>query len=289
MIQPECVRALEFVRKLRGGSQPILVKASDGFLYVVKFQNSLQGPNILFNEAMGTELYRNSDLLVPEWRVVRVSEKFVTRNPGCWMETESGHQRPKAGLCFGSRLLSLESGSAFEVLAGTAFSRINNRKSFWTARILDVMGDNADNCQAIFLEGAVRGFDAYFIDHGHLFGGAHGTSFPPYRASEYLDSRIYPIACQQDIDKVVKTVQSIDFAKLDRSIHTLPANWKSATAISGFERLRRRITDKKRLIDAISFLFIMTAQTQNGPMPESARRREPIRTTQKAVCSNLAA
>ena len=288
MKQSKCVTALEFVRKLRGGSQPILVKASDGFLYVVKFQNSLQGPNILFNEAVGTELFRRSDLLVPEWRVNRVSREFITSNPDCWMETEHGLQRPKAGLCFGSRIVNKESDSAFETLAGTSFSRINNRKSFWTARILDVMGDNADNCQAIFLEGAAQGIDAYFIDHGHLFGGAHGTSSPQFRASEYLDARIYTDACQQDIDKVTTTIQNIDFKKLDRVIRGLPACWKKASAISGFERFRRRITDKKQLGDAVSFLFVMTEQTKKGPQSAFVKMREQIR-TQEAVSLRLAA
>jgi len=47
----------QFIRKVRGGSQAILAKASDGRMYVVKFRNNHQGPNQLFNECMGTELY----------------------------------------------------------------------------------------------------------------------------------------------------------------------------------------------------------------------------------------
>jgi len=187
----ERVEALEHIRKLRGGSQPVLVKASDDYMYVVKFQDSLQGPNLLFNEAVGTEVFRSTDLLVPEWRIVHVSDSFISGNPECWFETESGTQRPKAGLCFGSRLLSLSKDSILEILAGGYFSRVRNRNSFWTARVLDLICDHADNRQALFLEGATHWLDAYFIDHGHLFGGAEGSAFPQSRMSKYLDARIY--------------------------------------------------------------------------------------------------
>ncbi len=56
----------QYVRNLRGGSQPILARASDGFLYVVKFANNLQGPNLLFNESAGSELYLACGLPIPE-------------------------------------------------------------------------------------------------------------------------------------------------------------------------------------------------------------------------------
>lgn len=49
---------VEYVRPLRGGSQPFLAGASDGQLYVVKFNGNPQGPNVLLNECVGNELYR---------------------------------------------------------------------------------------------------------------------------------------------------------------------------------------------------------------------------------------
>jgi hypothetical protein len=251
------VEALEHIRKLRGGSQPVLVKASDDYMYVVKFQNSLQGPNLLFNEAVGTEVFRSTDLLVPEWRIVHVSDSFISGNPECWFETESGIQRPKAGLCFGSRLLSLSHGSIFEILAGGYFSRVRNRSSFWTARVLDLICDHADNRQALFLEGATRWLDAYFIDHGHLFGGAEGWAFPQSRMSKYLDARIYTEASQNTADEVIEAIEGIDLKRLDHVVSSLPAVWKSKLAMARFGRFRQRIADRVLLRRAIHFLFGM--------------------------------
>src|ERR1017187_5416922 len=96
----------QYIRKLRGGSQPILAEASDGHTYVVKFANNLQGPNVLFNESAGSELYCAFGLPVPEWRPVTASEDFLDKNPDCWMQTPEGRLRPASGLCFGSRFLA---------------------------------------------------------------------------------------------------------------------------------------------------------------------------------------
>ena len=152
MDQYKSVQALLHIRKLRGGSQPILVRANDGFFYIVKFLNNLQGSNLLFNKALGTELFRRAGLLTPEWRPVHISDDFLDRNPACWMETEDGPRRPKAGWCFGSRYLSLKNSALFEILPYGSFSRIGNRRDFWTAWVLDAFCGHADNRQALFLE-----------------------------------------------------------------------------------------------------------------------------------------
>ena len=46
------VRALEFVRRMRGASQPWLVRCEDGESYVVKFQNNPQHARVLANEML---------------------------------------------------------------------------------------------------------------------------------------------------------------------------------------------------------------------------------------------
>src|ERR1051326_6995146 len=50
------IRALEQIRRMRGGAQSHLMRCSDGHYYVVKFQNNPQHPRVLVNEMLGTEL-----------------------------------------------------------------------------------------------------------------------------------------------------------------------------------------------------------------------------------------
>lgn len=139
---------------VRGGSQPILARASDGFLYVVKFANNPQGPNLLFNESAGGELYRACGLHVPDWKPLVVSDSFIDRNPDCWMRTTVGRLRPASGLCFGSRFLGLNGKRLFEILPGSMYKRVRNQSSFWLAWLIDVCAEHVDNRQAIFVKGA---------------------------------------------------------------------------------------------------------------------------------------
>jgi hypothetical protein len=249
------VEALLYLRKLQGGSQPILVRANDGFFYVVKFLDNLQGTNLLFNEVLGTELFRSAGLLVPEWRLVHVSEDFLDQNHGCWIETESGRRRPKAGWCFGSQFLGLRNIPAFEILPGQGFNRVRNRKDFWTAWVLDTFCGHTDNRQAIFLERDSKWLDAFFIDHGHLFGGASGDSFSNFWASRYLDSRIYASPNENDADCIQRTISSLDLNELAEVANSLPESWKTTSAISNFKRFAHRVSDTALLRGIIHFIL----------------------------------
>lgn len=121
------------IRNLKGRSQPILVQASDGLLYVIKFIDNPQGPNLLFNECMGSELYHSFGLTVPSWKPILVTDSFLDQNPACWKQDMDGLGRPKAGLCFGSRFLGGDGIRLLEIIPGSSFSRVRNQDSFCLA------------------------------------------------------------------------------------------------------------------------------------------------------------
>ena len=54
------VSAVQHIRKMRGGSQAQLLRASDGHYYVTKFQNNPQHVRILANEFLGSRLAGSS-------------------------------------------------------------------------------------------------------------------------------------------------------------------------------------------------------------------------------------
>lgn len=249
------IEAVNFLRKLPGGSQSILVEASDGLLYVAKFMNNPQGPNLLLNEAMGSELYRSAGLPVPEWRTVHLSEGFLAGNPGCWMEGVHGPRKPRAGCCFGSRYLGLSPSPVFEILAGEHFSRLRNRMNFWVAWVLDVLCDHTDNRQAIFLEGSGHWLEAYFIDYGQMFGGAKGTVRSHYRASRYLDRRVYPETSGSGASEVEAAVRGLDLEGLARTALSLPQEWQSSTALARLQTFMQRVRDRGMLRKTIRFLM----------------------------------
>lgn len=227
---PQFTFVRRHIRGLRGGSQPILAEASDGNVYVVKFLDNLQGPHVLFNESMGTELYRACGLHTSPWEVLRVTNSFIDRNPSCWLETPAGMRRPAAGLCFGSRYLGGNGGELFEVLPGGYFHRVMNGADFWLAWVVDVCANHTDIRQAIFCEEPSRYLEAVFIDFGHMFGGPKGDANPHFRASRYRDERVYPRPNAQFLLTLRKILANL---RLDQLLHqhsNLPEEWKSCSA-----------------------------------------------------------
>jgi hypothetical protein len=254
----------QYLRNFRGGSQAILARASDGFQYVVKFANNLQGPNLLFNESAGSELYRACGLPVPEWTPLWICDRFLDRNPTCWIQTPEGRLRPSSGLCFGSRYLGLNGKRLLEILPGSMFKRVRNQSSFWLAWLIDVCAEHVDNRQAIFVEDADGLLDACFVDHGHLFGGPRSdlkrsfcaSCYRDFRASCYLDRRIYGQVPTDVLLDFQHVLQALDADKLRQRVAEIPAQWGDALARESFERCILRLktaSHVQHLIDEITY------------------------------------
>lgn len=257
-----CQRAALFIRKLRGGSQPILVEGTNGLLYVVKLIDNLQGPNIAFNEVAGAELFRACGLAVAQWEQLLVTDKFLDSNHGCWFETEEGSRRPRSGICFASRFLDVQGERLFEILPGSAHCRIRNRSSFWLAWFLDICCDHADNRQAIFREDRTRELQAIFIDSGHLLGGANGDQKPNCWASRYLDPRIYSNLKSRDALLYVQRIRNLDIDGVWALVANMPPDWNSATAVQALSRSLDRLANRE-MVRAI-WEMLLDSHTRRG-------------------------
>ena len=73
------LRTSAVLRKLHGRSQTVLVRASDGFLYVVKMMAGLEWPNILANGVLCNQLATYLGLSVPNWRPIEFSKGCLER------------------------------------------------------------------------------------------------------------------------------------------------------------------------------------------------------------------
>jgi hypothetical protein len=259
----------------------MLVQASDGHLYVVKFTNNLQGPNLPFNEAMGTELYRAGQLPIPTWLPLLVSPAFLNQNPGCWIQTETGRLRPSPGICFGSRFLGESGQRLLEILPGTSFAKIHNRMSFWQAWMVDVCAQHADNRQAIFIERSSE-LEPVFMDHGHLFGGADGNKQPQPLASRYLDPRIYQPLLKRDV-RALKMMRPVDVDRLWHMADNLPDEWKSRSALNNFALCMNKLATLGYLAEVVD-LIVGIAEHNNSYVP-SRTFHEPLPMTQVPLTS----
>src|SRR5690348_8011818 len=93
------LRATSHIRRLRGGSQSHLLRASDGNLYVTKFQNNPQHVRVLANEMFATRLGHALGLPMPQVEVIEVPDWLTVNTPelriemgGCRIRCSTGRQ-----------------------------------------------------------------------------------------------------------------------------------------------------------------------------------------------------
>lgn len=81
-IEIRTVNVTQYLQPLReGGSLPAIVKADDGFLYVLKFRGAGQGKMALIAEFIGGELARAIGLKVPELVFMNLDDSFSKTEP----------------------------------------------------------------------------------------------------------------------------------------------------------------------------------------------------------------
>lgn len=81
-IEIRTVNVVQYLQPLReGGSLPAIVKADDGFLYVLKFRGAGQGKKALISEFIGGELARAIGLNMPELVFMNLDASFSKTEP----------------------------------------------------------------------------------------------------------------------------------------------------------------------------------------------------------------
>lgn len=76
------VNVIQYIKPLReGGSLPAIVKADDGFLYVLKFRGAGQGKKALIAELIGGEFTRAIGLKIPELVFMNLDDSFSKTEP----------------------------------------------------------------------------------------------------------------------------------------------------------------------------------------------------------------
>lgn len=263
------------IRNLKGDSHPLLAEASDGLAYVVKFRDSPRGPNRLFNESMGTELYRACGLTVPSWKQLLVTDEFLNRNPDCWKGRQGNGIRPEAGWCFGSQFLGAEDGQLLEILPETSFWRIRKPENFWLSWLIDVCAWQTENRQVVFRGGTGVCLDPYFVDHDHLFGGGNGECRPGLIDSRYLDARIYGEVSSEQLSTIPGSLRALQAERLWGRIRELPEDWKTESALAAFSQCIDRLTDIELLQNILHEIVDIQRRSSAHEQREHSDQRKP--------------
>jgi hypothetical protein len=193
--------ANKYIRKMKGGSQSILVRVNDGRHYVVKMTDNPIGPNLLANEHMGSLVAKAVGLPVAEASGIMISDSFIDSHPDLWFELPSGVRRPNKGMHFGSLFVGQTSGAdrPTEYISPSRVSTITNREAFLGMYLLDVWANHQDNRQAIFRRSSTNELEVCFIDHGHMFGGPQWNFQGNLGSALHLEMAVYTDLWQDEL------------------------------------------------------------------------------------------
>jgi hypothetical protein len=172
------VTALEHIRPMRGGSQPHLMRCSDGHYYVVKFANNPQGSRILANELIAGKLAKLLGLPSPETCLVEVREELIDLTPGLAIKLHTRKILVEPGLAFGSQYAFHKNGDGRRLrgLVDVPFrgiaEQVENLQDLLGILMFDKWTCNTDHREVVLLPRWTRMGRRYrimMIDNGFCF------------------------------------------------------------------------------------------------------------------------
>jgi HipA-like kinase len=224
------IQAREFVRRMRGASQPWLVRCEDGQSYVVKFQNNPQHARVLANEMLASRLARLVGLPAAAPAFIDVQPAMLGDHPHPTFDLGEGEPiRP--GLHFGSRFPGAPSQTlVVDFLPDRLLRRVLNLHStFLGGLVFDKWTCNCDSRQVIFHrpagdEGA--SYSVAMIDQGFCFNDGD-WSFPdsPLRGL-YPRRLVYEKVTGLDsFEPFLSRIENVTPADVEMCTRGIPADW----------------------------------------------------------------
>jgi len=265
-----CVSAVQHLRRMRGGSQSHLLRASDGAHYVTKFMNNPQHVRVLANEMLATNLGLRLGLPMPRVEVIDVSDRLIENSDDLRVEV-AGARIPCSS---GRQLASLYAGDIIEAsicdyLPDDELENVVNIQDFARVLVLDKWTCNSDGRQAIFKHHASRSrtYTAVFIDQGFCFNAGEWNFLDAPLRGAYARQRVYEnVTAWESFEPALTRAEQLDLGELWRYAAQVPEEWYEYD-VSGMNRLiemlyRRRL----RIRDLISEF----RKSQRNPFPNWA-------------------
>lgn len=219
--------AVQHTRRMRGGSQSHLMRASDGACYVVKFQNNPQHLRVLANEMLATRLAQWLGLPVPKVEVVEISDWLIANTPELRVEVGGSSVLCSSGRQLGSLYCGDERTLVFDYLPEKALERVANVDDFARVLVFDKWTANNDGRQAVFTRKTARSrYRATFIDHGYCFNAGEWTFADSPHRGVYAHSCVYSDVRNWDsFEPALSKAESIEPSDLWQFTDGIPEEW----------------------------------------------------------------
>jgi hypothetical protein len=275
----EQIYAVQHVRKMRGGAQAHLLRASDNHYYVTKFQNNPQAIQILANEYLATKLGLNLGLPMPEVRIIKVSEWLIQNSPDLKIELGMGSAPCATGLQLGSRYVAdpLEA-IVCDYLPEAMLRRIANWQDFSKVLAFDKWTGNSDGRQAVFVkQPKERRYRTVFIDQGYCFNAGE-WNFPdsPLRGTSARNSAYERVTGWQVFEPTLSRIAQISEETLRGIAGEIPPEWYEHNS----EALSRLIESLYQRRSLVAELITSFRNSTRNPFPNwMEKQSRPTNTT----------
>lgn len=269
-------RALEQIRRMRGGAQSHLMRCADGHYYVVKFQNNPQHPRILVNELLGTRLASRLGLPTTPVAIVEVSEELICLTPDLAMEHPRHRSPCQPGLQFGSRYpgdprrLTLH-----DFLPDQQLRQVENLHDFAGMLVFDKWTCNTNGRQTLFVSDAhtaqatdaspAAGYRTLMIDQGFCFSaGDWRLPDAPLRGL-YSRNRVYEgITGMESFGPWLERLEKrITEGVLDEVSRDIPPEWYG----DDYDELLRLLEQIYRRRTRVPELLLEAKKSNRQPFP----------------------
>lgn len=261
--------AVQHIRRMRGGSQAHLLRASDGAYYVTKFKSNPQHIRVLANEMFATRLAQWLGLPVPRVEVIEVSDWLIAHTQELRVEVGGSAVPCSSGRQLGSLYPDLEA-QVFDYLPENMLARVSNLEDFARCLVLDKWTANSDGRQAIFIRRPRgRRHKAVFIDQGYCFNAGEWT-FPdsPLRGA-YARNYVYEAVKGWDsFEPALAKAEEADLIDLWRCAEPIPPEWYEYDH-DGLTRMIESLYDRRRIIRDLISAF---RESSRNPFPNWAER-----------------
>jgi hypothetical protein len=227
----QTVRAVECIRRLRGASQPCLMRGDDGHIYVVKFQNNPQHVRVLANEMLATRLGCLMGLPVPESAIVEVPAELVAGNPDLEFQVGSRRIPGAPGRQFGSRYPGDPSQTlVVDFLPDRLLRKVRKLDElFLGAYVFDKWTCNCDGRQVVFyrsVDDEDSSYSAWLIDHGFCFNDGE-WNFPDHQLRGLYSRRfVYEsVSSLQSFEPFLHRIENLQPDQLEACARAIPREW----------------------------------------------------------------
>ncbi|HEV2989167.1 MAG TPA: HipA family kinase [Candidatus Angelobacter sp.] len=225
--QVKILEAVQQIKRLRGGSQSHLMRASDGNFYVTKFRNNGQHFRVLANEFFASRIGLFLGLPMPEVAVIEVCDWLIEHTPELRMVNAGYETLCSSGLQLASRYVDDPENTVIcdYLPENILLKKTSNWKDLAACVVFDKWTGNTDGRQAVFAKSAnTRKFRMKLIDQGHCFNCGEWT-FPDLAlCGVYFRNCVYEhVTGWESFEPVLSRAERMDCNDLWKLAQGMPA------------------------------------------------------------------